>query len=49
MKKSIACLLALLLLAVPLLAWAEGETIYSIVDAQGQYITHFAGRACAGG
>ena len=43
MKKSIACLLALLLLAVPLLAWAEGETIYSIVDAQGQYITHFVG------
>ena len=43
MKKSIACLLALLLLAVPLLAWAEGGTIYSIVDAQGQYITHLVG------
>ena len=48
MKKSIACLLALLLLAVPLLAWAEGETIYSIVDAQGQYITHFVGEPAQG-
>lgn len=48
MKKSIACLLALLLLAVPLLAWAEGEKVYSIVDAQGQYITHFAGEPAQG-